>query len=291
MHMGTVAPAFCDIFEQARPTIDSGYMRWLLETIRTYKVDMVIPGIDVDMYKWAEHAMEIAASGTAVMLNKLDLVKICGDKWAFYEVIRDAGIGCAIDSSLSQSFEELAGQYGLPFLLKPRRGFGSKGIVRVDSAKTFDSHKADMGTLLMAQPIVGNDGEEFTTSAFCDGSGGFWTSMTLRRRLSKDGFTEKAEVSDSEEFHEAMLNLCRRFEPLGPTNFQFRRCKTGPKLLEINPRISSSTSIRAAFGYNESAMAVDFFLEKRHPVQPVIRRGKAIRYVEEHIFYEDSIHI
>ena len=68
-------------------------------------------------------------------------------------------------------------------------------------------------------------------------------------------------------------------------------CGDGPKLLEINPRISSSTSIRAAFGYNESAMAVDYFLERRTPCQPAIRRGEAVRYTDEQIFYEDSLHL
>ena len=143
----------------------------------------------------------------------------------------------------------------------------------------------------MAQPIVGNDEEEFTTSAFCDGQGGYFAGMTLRRKLSRNGFTEKAEVADMEEFSPVITELCQLFRPLGPTNFQFRRCPDGTKLLEINPRISSSTSIRTAFGYNESAMALDYFLNHRNPVQPVIRRGRAVRYTDEQIFYEDCVHL
>jgi carbamoyl-phosphate synthase large subunit len=81
------------------------------------------------------------------------------------------------------------------------------------------------------------------------------------------------------------------FRPQGPTNFQFRRSDGGPKLLEINPRISSSTSIRTAFGYNESAMALDYFLDQRAPVQPALRRGRAVRYIDEQIFYEDGVHL
>jgi carbamoyl-phosphate synthase large subunit len=115
--------------------------------------------------------------------------------------------------------------------------------------------------------------------------------MTLRRKLSPDGFTDKAEVADTAEFIPAMDELCRLFRPLGPTNFQFRRSTKGPKLLEINPRISSSTSIRTAFGYNESVMAMDYFLDQRDPVQPTLRRGRAVRYTDEQIFYEDGVHL
>jgi len=53
------------------------------------------------------------------------------------------------------------------------------------------------------------------------------------------------------------------------------------KLLEINPRISSSTSIRSLLGYNESKMAVEYFLENKMIEQPDLKQGKVIRYIED----------
>jgi carbamoyl-phosphate synthase large subunit len=190
-----------------------------------------------------------------------------------------------IESSLESNFNLLVNRFGLPFILKPRHGYGSKGIVIVDSVDTFDKYKQDVGSLLMAQPIIGNENEEYTTSAFCDGKGGFFARMTLRRKLSKDGFTEKAEVVDVEGIDEALSVLSNYFKPIGPTNFQFRKQKGVLKLLEINPRISSSTSIRTAFGYNECQMAIEYFLDNKEPKQPIIRQGRAVRYIEDFIFY------
>ena len=273
----SVAPAFCNVFEKAPHTDEPGYLGWLLSTISRHGVEMLVPGIEIDLYKWAEHVTEIKRTGAIPLLNTPELVVACQDKWAFYQELKSNGIRCAIDSSLDRVFEALRGRFGLPFLLKPRRGFGSKGIVRVDSQETFMKHRQNIGDVLMAQPIVGSDDEEYTTSAFCDGVGGYHAVMTLKRLLSRDGFTEKAEVVSTGEFTDTILELCRCFRPLGPTNFQFRRCADGLKLLEINPRISSSTSIRTAFGYNESAMAVDYFLEHQIPSQPAIRRGRADR--------------
>ena len=291
MYDDSVAPAFCDIFEQAPATNDPGYMDWLLATISRHRVDLIIPGIEIDMYQWVEHVSDIQARGAVPLLNDLALVQLCKDKWAFYQRLSEAGLDCVIDSSLSTDFAELQARFGLPVLLKPRRGFGSKGIVRVGSEGEFLLHRETMGTVLMAQPIVGDDDNEFTSSAFCDGLGGFYACMTLRRKLSRDGFTEKAEVVASGEFTDTISRLCQLLRPVGPTNFQFRKTAGGIKLLEINPRISSSTSIRAAFGYNESAMAVDYYLEQRTPLQPEIRRGRAIRYTDEHIFHEDGIYL
>lgn len=291
MYSDSVAPAFCDIFELAPPTSDASYMEWLLKMIRKHQIDLIIPGIEIDMYTWAEHIPEIERNGATALLNNTELIRLCKDKWAFYENLRGTAMPCAIESSLSKEFDTLKSRFGLPFLLKPRRGYGARGIVKVDSADTFLKHQKDIGPTLMAQPIVGNDDEEYTTSAFCDGRGGFYASMTLKRRLSGDGFTEKAEVDTTDGFIGTITDLCKIFRPMGPTNFQFRKCMDGIKLLEINPRVSSSTSIRAAFGYNECAMAVDYFLEHRTPAQPDIRRGKAVRYTDEHMFYENSIHL
>ena len=81
------------------------------------------------------------------------------------------------------------------------------------------------------------------------------------------------------------MELCKIFKPVGPTNFQFRVHEGVYHLLEINPRFSASTSMRSAFGYNEALMAVEYYFYGKSPIQPKIRKGKAIRYIEEHIFY------
>lgn len=284
----SVAPAFCDVFEKALPTHHPDYLEWLLKVLQRYTIDMLIPGIEADLYHWVENQGVIQATGASPLLNDTSLILLCKDKWQFYEALRASAQPCAIPSALDANFAELAERFGLPFLLKPRRGFGSKGLVRVPDAASFVRHQKMMGNILLAQPLVGNDDEEFTTSAFGDGHGAYYAEITLRRKLSPDGFTDRAEVVDSAQFRETLIELCKQFRPLGPTNFQFRLGPQGPLLLEINPRISSSTSIRSAFGYNESAMAVAYFLEGRSPCQPLIRRGRAVRYTDEQVFYDDS---
>ena len=291
MYEDSVAPGFCDIFLQAPPTKSSTYRAWLLDTITDHQVDMIIPGIEIDLYTWSDSLGIIEQHGAKVLMNDLHLVRLCKDKWTFFQELTHAKLECAIASSLDSSFDSLCHYFGLPFLLKPRQGFGSKGIVQIDSETSFSRYKQHMGTTMMAQPIVGNNDEEYTTSAFCNGKGGYYAIMTLRRKLSTEGFTEKAEVVQSDDFLDTINALCQHFRPTGPTNFQFRKCDDGIKLLEINPRVSSSTSIRTAFGYNENAMSVEYWCEGKIPKQPKIQRGKAVRYTEDFIFYENSIYL
>jgi carbamoyl-phosphate synthase large subunit len=100
------------------------------------------------------------------------------------------------------------------------------------------------------------------------------------------GYTESAEtVDNSDRFEKAISDLALIFKPAGPTNFQFRIDKNNElKLLEINPRISSSTSIRTAFGFNESVMCIEYFLEGKKITQPKLKKGRVIRYSEDAVF-------
>jgi carbamoyl-phosphate synthase large subunit len=191
-----------------------------------------------------------------------------------------------IASSLSANFLALEAELGLPFIVKPRQGFGSRGIRIIETENDFAAIKSQMGDFLMAQRLIGSSEDEYTIAVFGDGNGDIATEIALRRTLSLEGFTEKAEVVFDHPFSSILSLLCSFFKPTGPTNFQFRLHEREPKLLEINPRLSSSTSIRTAFGYNESLMAVDFKLNGLLPFQPNIKGGKAVRYAEEKIFYE-----
>lgn len=284
----SVAPAFCDVFEKAIPTTEINYIDWLLEIINKHKVDLIIPGIEADLYKWTENIQVLERSGVKILTNNLSLVNLCKDKWEFFQEVSKVDTKYLIPTSTESDYKSIVANYGLPFLLKPKRGFASKGIVKVSNEADFNAHKNNISDILLVQQIVGNEDEEYTTSAFCDGNGSYFARMTLKRKLAKDGFTDRAETVNLVEIDEVISHFCKILKPIGPTNFQFRKHNGELKLLEINPRISSSTSIRMSFGYNESAMVIDYYLENKVPTQPIIKTGKAVRYTEDKIFFDDS---
>lgn len=283
----TIAEAFCDLFVKAVPTDDEGYIDWLVQVIEKHDVGLIVPGIEIDMKVWNENRHALERAGARLLLNESGLIRLCADKWDFYRYMKENDLPYVIRSSLDRDYEKLTGSLGRSLLIKPRVGYGSRGIVKVDSQEVFERYKAEIGENCLVQEFVGTDEEEYSCSAFGDGEGGLFGMLSLQRFLSKDGYTERATVVEDADLQVAVGRLVEHFKPVGPTNFQFRRCQAGGlKLLEINPRISSSTSIRSAFGYNEPAMSVDYFLHGRRPESPAIRKGRAIRYTEDYIAYE-----
>lgn len=281
-----ISPANCfaDIVLQPPMTSDKNYIPWLVETIKKYNIDMIIPGIEADMSSWNKNRKILEETGTFVLLNNSELIEFCLDKWNFYSELKKNNFKYRIESSLNSDFNE----FKLPFLLKPRCGFGSKGIVKVENKEIFEKYKDKIGKTLMMQEFVGTNDEEYTVSAFFDKNSYMKAYMSMKRKLSKQGFTEIATVVDIPDIKNVILELAKIFKPVGPTNFQFRKHYNTWKLLEINPRISSSTSLKTAFGYNECKMAVEYFLNGKEITQPEIRKGSAIRYTEDFIFYDSD---
>lgn len=281
----SVAPAFCDIFELAPKTNAPEYLDWLIGCIKKHHVDMIIPAIEADMLFWNLHRKELTEAGTFVLLNTPSLVEACRDKWNFYQQLKAGASDYAIPSEITGSFSEISQKFGVPFLLKPRRGFGSQGIHRIHNADDFEKYFINgEPDSAMLQPIIGNNEEEYTVSAFFDNDSKLMAYQQLRRKLSPLGFTESADSCNICGIEAALTDLATVFKPVGPTNFQFRVDHGLLKLLEINPRISSSSSMRCKLGYNESEMAVKYFLNGEQIVQPELLSGRIVRYTEDFFF-------
>ena len=280
--------AWADNFIQAPLTSSAGYKDWLTKTVIDQHVELLIPGIEQDLHFFSDNRDIFEKLDIKVALNDKNLVDLSRDKWSMHEELKAINSPLRIKSLYSGSYKEISKDIGVPFLLKPRKGYASKGIVRIKTESDFLPHEHMMGSNLIAQPIVGSDEEEYTVSLFGNGNTKFDAFISMRRKLSPDGSTQKAWISQPNGIYEAAQTLCTHFKPVGPTNMQFRKDGDTWKLLEINPRISSSTSIRTAFGYNESQMCVDFYLGKEQIAQPSLKHGYATRYIEDIIFYDSD---
>lgn len=282
----TESPANCfsDVVEIVPRTDSPGYIDYLIGLIKMYSVDMIIPAIEADMSVWNNHRSELEATGVFVLLNNPILVSLCLDKWKFYKKLDEKNYQGRILSSLDHDFNHFC----TPFILKPRCGFGARGLVKVETEEQYGVYIDKIGSELMMQEFVGTDDEEYTVSAFFDKDSEIKAIMGLKRKLAKEGYTEMAEVIDTSPFMKEVTALTEILKPVGPTNFQFRKHERKLKLLEINPRISSSTSIRCRFGYNESKMSVEYFLDNKEIMQPEIIKGRAMRYTEDYIIYDSD---
>lgn len=285
-----LADHLCDVFVP-KPAVDEGdpdYQAFWADLLERHQVDLVLPGISIDMF-FLDARRAALGRLAALALNTSEMIALTRDKLDFHAAcapLRDLRIATERPATWAEAVETLGPP---PLLLKPRRGEGSAGLVRLHDAADFDYWRVKSGDNWLVQPVVGRDDAEFTIGTFGFGDGtALEPAITFRRRLSRAGNTGEAEVARIPALNEATARLVRRFRPRGPTNLQFRLDDGIARLLEINPRFSSSCSLRLAFGYNEAAMCIDHYLLDRRPAEPVIRSGRALRYNADFVTYADD---
>lgn len=281
---------WCDKFVKAILAADDNYIPFLKEIIDEYKIDLVFFGTEQEIKKCYECQNELGDYYKKLVINRNNLIELTEDKWDTTCFLKDNGLNY-IPSSITASFEEAKQKYGLPLLMKPRRSYASKGICKVYTAEDFNAWKEEFADQFMVQKLIGDDEHEYTAATFGFGDGSCIKPIVMRRKLSKAGATDKAIVEPIPDIDKEIFAISKVLKPYGPTNFQFRLDNGRFLLLEINPRISSSTSIRTAFGYNEAEMCIEFFVEGIKPSDKNIRTGKAYRYIADVVEYSDCNNI
>ncbi len=263
------------------------YFDYWMDLIERESVDVILPGIEIDSFFFHKNRDFFRSLNVTVVLNESRLIEVTSNKWLFLKELSKLGYP-TIPSARPSSWREALATLGEPpFLLKPLKGNGSRGIVRISNEFDFNYWSSSTTVEWMLQKIVGNDDEEFTVGVFGLGAGRYLKPIVFRRRLSIAGNTQHVEVVNKHSLIDVSVDyLCRHFCPVGPTNFQYRIERSVPYLLEINPRFSSSNSLRTAFGYNEAAMSISFYHDKIQPQLSPLLSGQAWRFYEDYVVYD-----
>ena len=282
-----VGQHWCDQFIQSIPASDIEYITFLKNIIKEHNINIVFFGTEQEIYRVYHERKELGEYYKKMVTNRGILLDIAQDKWKTREFLLVNHLEkYAIPSVIEGSYEEISKQYGNTFLLKPRNSYASKGIEKVSDHESFNFYKKRMGKQFMAQRLIGDNLHEYTVGIFGLGNGEYSSKIMMRRQLSQEGATAKAWIVTNKKLEAAVNELVKVFKPIGPTNLQFREDNDTFYLLEINPRISSSTSIRTAFGHNEALMCVEYFLNN-NVIYPTVQSGSAVRYIDEVVVIDE----
>ncbi len=264
-----------------------GKKDWLdaiMNICRDESVDLILPGIEQDVRAFIHHRSVIEGNtGAYILLNSPLALQVGLDKWELYLFAVKNCIKVP-DTWLATNSKEVYAKY--PVLLKPRKGMAGKGIYKVSSPAELEECLARLASdEYIIQKYIGTDEDEYTVSVFGYSDGSISRPILLRRRLNY-GSTFEAEIIIDQELEDNATSIAKKLSICGPTNFQFRKADRKYYLIEVNPRFSSSTSIKSAFGFNEPVMAINSFLRKIS-IEPItIKRGRCSRYIEDLVVYE-----
>ena len=256
------------------------YLNFWKNLIQKHNLSLIIPGISHDVNFFKDNIESITLTGCRVVLNDLDLINLCSDKYQFHLHLVGSGIR-AIPTVTTDRWSDLESKLGKPpYILKPKNGEGAQGIQIINDSLDFDYWSMKNKGNYIIQKIIGDEESEYTVGVFGTGYGKICDQIIImRRKLSRAGNTAQAEVVDCDAIQNEVQSLCEIYKPIGPTNFQFRMEKGHPYLLEINPRFSSSNSLRTMFGFNEAKMCVEYYIDGKTPAAQKLSYGRAERQI------------
>lgn len=135
-----------------------------------------------------------------------------------------------------------------PCILKNRFGSGSRGVFVIANKEDADYFSKRFPEAIYQEMLQPADRE--VTCAVYRTRAGEVASLLMLRRLS-GGFTGWAKVIHDDETSRLSEQIAHGLDLRGSMNVQLRITDNGPRVFEINPRISSTALMRHRLGFKD----------------------------------------
>lgn len=232
-----------DRWHQILPASDPDFVAALVYLCSEIGADLLVPGVDEEL----ERVVMVRNLFASVLLPPRSFVVAHLDKLTSYELLRDADIPVPLTVG-GGLFPETP----LPWVIKPRRGRGSRGV-----AVVRDGHQAARHRILfhndhyIVQEFI--EGDEYTVTVAADATGRLRAIVPCKIAL-KRGITIRARTHHDS----AVIETCQKIHEAHPVpgcyNVQGIKTADGFKVFEINPRVSTTLCLAIAAGVDPIAV-------------------------------------
>ncbi len=233
-----------DAFARLPLVADPEYLDALNAQLREHAIDVLLPGIDSEIILLSRARDRFANCGTHIALAPAHLIEAADDKLATTAFLVARGLNAPATCDADRPPD-----LGFPVVAKPRRGQGSRGVLILNDSRSLENFLDERRTGYCLQRYV--EGTEITVGFLYDWNGGLCDAIAMERTLDC-GRTVRATVNKSPEMLRFIADFGGKIKGTGAINAQLRMDPdTGPQIFEINARLSGSTAMRIALGFND----------------------------------------
>ena len=266
-----------DAFERVKAVGHPDYMTELAALLIKHRIQLLICGVDAEVLllaSWRDRLQTM--TGCRVVVGDHEAVATFSDKldtarWLEQHRLDPPRTWASTLDGAAARIPPHA-----PLVAKPRRGNGSNGIEILRTAEAVADWLGTPRPDYCLQEYI--DGPEYTCGLLFDADGGLRDWMAARRVLA-DGRTMLAEVVQEPAIDTYIQRFGRELQFIGALNLQLRVDPEGrPRVFEVNPRLSGSTSMRIAAGFNDPARILANLLFGEDIARADVKRVRAYRY-------------
>jgi carbamoyl-phosphate synthase large subunit len=270
------------------PVRDPFYFERLIAYIQEHEIQAIFPVIAPEHEFFARHADYFCNVGIKILSCTPEVYRLCNDKYESMMHLRSMGID-APDTALCHNNDVVdlfLARNSFPVFVKPRSGASSADIFKVGNRdQLFGILRAFPSNYFIIQAFL-DDPRDFTAGVYVSHDRSFRSTLLIEREL-RFGLSYRGTVFEDQGLSDYCLKIAGAISSSYSINVQFKIVEGRPYAYEINPRLSSTTSVRAHFGFNEPDMILHEIQGRLNSYHLTKRCGRFTRYWEEH-YLEDS---
>ena len=237
----------CDKGFLVKPITHAGYIKQLLTIVKTNRVKLLVPTVDLDLKLLAQNKPKFAAMGCCVLVSTPEVVDICQDKRKTYSFLIKNGFDTPVTMSVRAALSKK--KLNWPCFLKPWDGYASRGNAPVNNRKELLFFAGRIPNCIVQEFIKGT---EHTCDVYVDFCLKVRCVVPRKRIKVRAGEVSKSQVVK----HPAIMREAARLvEKLGagPGIITLQLFLTGDdkvKFIEINPRFGGGAPLSIKAGAN-----------------------------------------
>jgi len=237
----------CDKGFLVKPVTDANYIKQLLTIVKTNKVKLLVPTVDLDLKLLAKNKPKFASMNCCVLVSTPEVVDICQDKRKTHRFLLRNGFDTALTMSVRAALSKKKLYW--PCFLKPWDGYASRGNAVVNNRKELLFFAKRIPNAICQEFI---EGTEHTCDVYVDFSMKVRCVVPRKRIEVRAGEVSKGQVVKHPHI---MSEAARLVETLGAgpgvITLQLFLTDDGKvKFIEINPRFGGGVPLSIKAGAN-----------------------------------------
>jgi len=250
----------CDEGFLVKPVTHADYIKQLLKIVKTSKVKLLIPTVDLDLRLLSQNKPKFAAMGCFVLVSAPEVINICQDKRKTYRFLLKNGFDTPATMSVRSALSKKRLKW--PCFIKPWDGSASKGIAVANNRRELLLFAKRVPNCIVQEFVTGT---EYTCDVYVDFSMKVRCVVPRKRIEVRAGEVSKGQVVKHPGI---MSEAVRLVETLGagPGVITLQLFLTGSpkhsgrhlptneegkvKFVEINPRFGGGAPLSIKAGAN-----------------------------------------
>lgn len=281
-------PLFCDEFHVIPRADAPDYLHFIRRYTDMHTIDLIYICSEQELFYMREHFDTINDSLRAkIVMHPAPIIDLCRDKLKTTAFLKEKSLPYAPAAryDATQPIDRQLENFTLPLIVKKTVGCGSKNVYVINKIEDFNDIR-DLDPSYMLQTYI--YGTEYTNAVYCDYLTRNLHVMTLERVL-KDGMSYETKVVFDTQIEGLCKEIAKKLDIRGSINIQLRKQDGhAPVVFEINPRYSSTSFIRARFGFNDVLFAFENLVLNKPIAEPEIITGSAYRYITEFYKFDEA---